>query len=726
MLDKTLVSVIIPVFRVEKYIRACVDSVLEQTYSNLEIILVDDGSDDGCPAICDFYAELDERVKVIHQKNGGLSAARNTGITASKGEYVAFVDSDDVVAPEYIEQLLFACHKYGTKISICNYMAVRDEFQFLTVKKVHYWMETQREIVLKNAESMEMQYIVAWCKLFHHSLFDEIRFPEEKLHEDEFISWKLFLKTDGAAIVDAILYYYRKHHGSIMGTEFTRWRLDAVAAKQEKAEYHDLYSSAEIAFASNRSLYHLLLYCYSEMPQYYPFDTELIGSLRDQIDDLEGRFGDRFLIKGVKKSYLFPFQHIQKGQRVIIYGAGTVGREYYRQAKAAGWCSQLHIVDKNNITTFSPVESIDYIFQVNYDILLIALENDVLAGQVRKMLLNLGVFANKIKWFLPDVDQSCKKTILWDRLSRELNSVSLAERIYLMNTPDHGNLGDHALALVALEELGEKYPEAEICEVTGFQWDWFKERIIPRVQRQEHIFIHGGGSIGSLWKNEDSRIKDIIRSFPDNRIVILPQTVYFATDTSEQELAREREFYETYQNVHIIHRERNSYEWFRRNILPAEGRSSLEPDLALKLKIKINLEQEKKGILCCFRSDHERIVSGQFMERLREFFKRTEEVDYKFINTVVNHMILPDDRESELTAFLRRIAEARLVITDRLHGMVFAYLSGTPCVAVDNRSQKVSGVYEWIRNCPYVICVEEDSVTPELLMEYYKKGGKEK
>ena len=122
-----LISVIIPVYRVEAYLRRCMDSVLAQTYRNMEIILVDDGSDDGCPAICDEYAGQDERVKVIHQKNAGLSGARNAGIEMAQGRYLAFVDSDDYLASDFLEQLYRACVDTDSDMSVCRWEYVKGE-----------------------------------------------------------------------------------------------------------------------------------------------------------------------------------------------------------------------------------------------------------------------------------------------------------------------------------------------------------------------------------------------------------------------------------------------------------------------------------------------------------------------------------------------------------------------------------------------------------------------
>ncbi|MEE0298985.1 MAG: glycosyltransferase, partial [Christensenellales bacterium] len=122
--DRIEISVIVPIYRVEVFLPACIDSILKQTFRNIEVILVDDGSDDGCPAICDAAAEKDARVQVIHQKNQGLSAARNTGIDAAKGEYIAFVDSDDTIEPTMLESMLERIRQDGSEMALCNYRYV--------------------------------------------------------------------------------------------------------------------------------------------------------------------------------------------------------------------------------------------------------------------------------------------------------------------------------------------------------------------------------------------------------------------------------------------------------------------------------------------------------------------------------------------------------------------------------------------------------------------------
>lgn len=203
-----LISVIVPVFCVEPYLRKCVDSILAQTFKLFELILVDDGSPDNCGAICDEYAKKDGRVKVIHQKNGGVSSARNAGLdwvfANSDGQYVAFVDADDWVSERYIEMLL-AGIRLGADIACCaiEQIGIEDQYErhcSAEVKLISpsvYWRDGRNF------------YGAIWGKIFKKSLFEDIRFPIGRtLHEDEFVAFKLVFAVDKVAFVTEPLYKY--------------------------------------------------------------------------------------------------------------------------------------------------------------------------------------------------------------------------------------------------------------------------------------------------------------------------------------------------------------------------------------------------------------------------------------------------------------------------------------------------------------------------------------
>ena len=218
---KPLISVIVPVYNVEPYLRRCVDSILAQTYENLEIILVDDGSTDRSSAICDEYADKDARVRVIHKENGGSSDARNAGISIAKGKWIGFVDSDDFIEPEMYQELLFASIRNNAEIACCG----RYIFSEKRTKAEHCFdhtrilssSETMAELLLNNATDESV-----WDKLFISDLFAGIHFPIGEINEDLPVLPVLFRKSRTIVHTGKPYYYYRTREGSISKSSYSR------------------------------------------------------------------------------------------------------------------------------------------------------------------------------------------------------------------------------------------------------------------------------------------------------------------------------------------------------------------------------------------------------------------------------------------------------------------------------------------------------------------------
>lgn len=239
---KPLISVILPIYRVEKYLERAVRSVIQQTYDNLEIILVEDGSPDFCGKICDRLAGKDARIKVIHKENGGLSDARNTGLDAAKGEYISFIDSDDYVAPEFIDTLYQACVKTGSQIAFCEYQETTGSTLFTNrllkpYSQLRLETYSSRELNLNMYEEMNPHYtcfVVAWNKLYHRSLWGKIRFPAGRIHEDEATTYKIFDDVEQGVFVREALYGYYLSESSITRDKFTLKRLDWLKALKER------------------------------------------------------------------------------------------------------------------------------------------------------------------------------------------------------------------------------------------------------------------------------------------------------------------------------------------------------------------------------------------------------------------------------------------------------------------------------------------------------------
>ena len=212
----TKISVIVPVYNVEEYLARCVDSVLAQTYENLEVILVDDGATDTSGAICDAYATKDSRVKVIHKENGGLSSARNTGLEAATGECIAFVDSDDWIEPDAYAHLLDLMEKYQVELVCGGRYDVSGKTGQRTVG-----LCPRREEVISGEELAGRIFLWDGCdssacdKLYHRSLLENFRYPEGKVCEDVPVTYKIVLQADRVAMSDKPFYNYYHRPGSI-------------------------------------------------------------------------------------------------------------------------------------------------------------------------------------------------------------------------------------------------------------------------------------------------------------------------------------------------------------------------------------------------------------------------------------------------------------------------------------------------------------------------------
>lgn len=229
---ETAISVIVPIYRVEKYLPACIDSILNQTFTDFELILVDDGSPDRCPEICDETAKQDARVRVIHQANAGLSAARNAGIEIAHGEWLGFVDSDDYIAPQFYEKLYQTAQRTDADCVMCSVQNVDESGKSIdsALMRVADEVKTGQEVLQKIGRDDVTPYLTAWNKLYRRKLFNTLRYPSGRQNEDVFVFAELFCQVQRAACVAEPLYFYRKRIDSIMNSAVTLRNLDEMWA----------------------------------------------------------------------------------------------------------------------------------------------------------------------------------------------------------------------------------------------------------------------------------------------------------------------------------------------------------------------------------------------------------------------------------------------------------------------------------------------------------------
>ncbi|MDY4231551.1 MAG: glycosyltransferase [Candidatus Faecousia sp.] len=231
-----LISVIVPVYNVEAYLDKCISSIVNQTYRNLEIILVDDGSPDNCPAMCDAWKEKDSRIVVLHKENGGLSDARNAGMGAAHGEFISFIDGDDWIEPRFFEILQHELEAQNADVAAVRYRLCwegdacerQSAYEHVTV----YDRQTAMRMLIQNQIKQ-----VVWNKLYRSAQIRDIPFEKGKVHEDEFWTYQVIGRIGRFAAIDYIGYDYFQRAGSIMGAGYSPKRLDAVEAKTRRQAY---------------------------------------------------------------------------------------------------------------------------------------------------------------------------------------------------------------------------------------------------------------------------------------------------------------------------------------------------------------------------------------------------------------------------------------------------------------------------------------------------------
>ena len=316
-----LISVIVPIYNVEKYLARCVDSIVNQIYKNLEIILVDDGSPDRCPQMCDDYAEKDSRIKVVHKKNGGLSDARNAGMVVATGEYISFIDSDDYVSDDFFECLLDVMNKENSDIAECSVVKFYEDNRFdefsddLSVKTY----DTQDAMSALIAENQFHQHV--WNKLYKTELVKDIPYAVGKLNEDEFWTYRVFGRANKVARLNKTMYYYFQRSSSIMGVGYNIRRLDALEGKANRQKdsennFPDLSTQAKI------DLYGSCMFAYQSVLKFM--------SGADKKKALE-------LIRKYRKMYNLSFDEIKL--------ADKSARKYFYLAKCNfGFCCKFRAI----------------------------------------------------------------------------------------------------------------------------------------------------------------------------------------------------------------------------------------------------------------------------------------------------------------------------------------------------------------------------------------------
>jgi len=291
-------------------------------------------------------------------------------------------------------------------------------------------------------------------------------------------------------------------------------------------------------------------------------------------------------------------------------------------------------------------------------------------------------------------------------LPRYLERVRNPQAVYLVFTPEHGNLGDHAIAQSETEILlNLKIP---YIEITGKQLFDLEKKKMLKVMNGRVILIHGGGYLGTIWLKSELMIRSIIINNPKSTVFLLPNTIYYEDDEKgKTELGKSIEIYNSHRKLKIFAREKISYEKMKK----IYQNVSLVPDMVLHMN-KCQDGIERKGCILCLRNDCEKTRTVEKEKSIRRQLKKIFGENVRELDMVVSHQIPVCERNKELETQYDALRHSELVVTDRLHGMIFCVITGTPCIVIDSKSPKVRGCYDWIRDLPYIcFCENVDELT---------------
>ena len=644
------VSVIMPVYNVERYVEAAIRSVSAQTLKDFELIIVDDGSSDRSFEICQRFAQSDPRIKLVrHEQNRGLGAARNTGMDHARGKYIAFLDSDDLLLENALSTLYATAEHNNTEVVRSTEYFERMELEDGSFDKtligrsdktqLNGWLPADRNLRLANCYVNYNCWSMAWLHFCRRDFLERhnLRFPN-MLSEDEPFAVALYCLTDRFAFVPGRFYVYNRRRGSLMGSKGVSRAKKAIGSMVEGHRYL-------VSIFDRLSTDALSLRMRNEVVQ--SFFSRMLENYILPLYDLEGIMGEgalQTLIEGLNST-------VERGD----WSAHMMQAYIAQRLKAS------------------------------------AARRDL--AQLNETFLN----ANRA-----GDNELLHMATVWDSLK------NAKSRIILISVPHHGNLGNQVIVLGELVLFRELLPDHEIIELPttyffgrlgemfeALKWSEF-------VRPDDILFINGGGNVGTLWSNEERVHKEIIRRFPNNKIIILPQSIFFDRINQEALTRESVDIYNAHTDLHLLCRDENSFN-AAAQLFP-RVRRYLTPDSATALIGILDSKEhfERRGITFILRSDKERVDHSTLIAGLQNYFK-ARGITFSIIDTVVHRVVDERNRDAEVMNLINAIKSSRLVVTDRFHGTILSAITRTPVIAMKSLDTKISSGIKWFADLDYVL-----------------------
>lgn len=738
MKDK-LISIVVPVYNAEKWLGYCLNSIMAQTWTRFEVILVNDGSKDSSLEICNNYAALDDRFRVLDVPNGGVSKARNLGVSQAKGDYLVFVDSDDVVAPDMLEVMVEAAERTGVELvagdaELVDFAAPEQNRPKLCAA----WLGSGEQLLDKQQFAEKRMQLIwytsllesTWGKLFSMELWRKLNLqfpPELSLGEDFVTNMKYYAACNGIAFLNKTVYYYNNEFQSNSLTH--QYRKDLFETKMYLIErLRDFIGPMDQLSQEEWT-------CYCSYVACSGFRCLAAAALDERFESQEARLAEVNKIvnnslfrEGCAQNTWIPDEFLAARKTVLDGDAEKTLRilqtptpeivqkkreltEKAKAKKASFKTGCKHALQK----ILYPLQRVNrYINRLQTQELQNQLQNMAVRSQKQQLDASISEVYEKQRadiqrWMSEMLDQKVQQQM--EELSRLKSDVEMLrgsvwnetkifeqqqvmelrqkKKALMLGTAEHRNIGDAAIDLAEQNLLLQYFPDYYQVEFSTYEMSRKYTFLQAIVNPSDIIFIHGGGNMGSLYKTEEELHRKIVQDFPNNKIVILPQTIYFAdTPEGQAELALSARVYNHHRDLTIFARGQESYD--RACHYFQNAKVKLMADSVLSLHRDYGFD--RKGILLCLRGDEETLLADKKQEILDTVHSLDPEAE--FCTNMAEQDISRVDRAAVVNEELQRYARRRVVVTDRLHGMIFAAVTGTPCVVLDNVSRKSGDVYE--------------------------------
>lgn len=656
MESKSLVSIIVAIYNIAPYLDEAIESVCKQSYKSMEIILVDDGSTDESPDICDNWAKSDSRIKVIHKANGGLSDARNAGLDMAQGEYVYFMDGDDTIAPELIDTAEFYMEQDNDLVVFQHHIIRSDGSRDSSWHAIgEYRIEDEQARKRFYIETLISGRIgwEAWNRMFRRDIIERygLRFEDNRrvFAEDLYFSLCYCLHISKLESIDDRLYYYGVRDNSIMGVQ--RNNLNAGRMNELSKAVHRYFADHQDV-VDLLDIFPILHYC---------------------------------VIQNVAERYkaVNHLTTLEMSKRIL---EDTEDRVYFRNT-----AEKLTHARKTLLEYYSP-STADYIIKI------------------ARLWQGKGKYDYACLTLMAKIKECCAKKQTSFGARKDISSGKRS--IFYIGSETFGNLGDGMITEAIIAFCDKFFPDFILDEIPLEDYYNQKKQLLSQIGKGDMILLTGGGNLGDQYLAAQRLREDVITTWKDNPKIIFPQTIYYK-DQDGEALGRDRTLFTADHNLVLFAREQRSCELGRKLFsCPV----MCAPDIVLSMNREQNVTREN-GVLFCMRDDKERSVDRAQMRRLIEIVKqKTADIDFTNLQLIYNGA-KRSTRKREIEKKMDAMRKAGVVITDRLHGMVFAAITGTPCLVLSNSNHKVRGTYEWIRYLPYIRFINDVDEAEAALMD---------